>query len=89
MAVTGEADVHEAIPIYLEKERNTQAYKDTMDIDIDKIDTFEIRNKVNTVKQRPIYGFTEEDYFKESGIFPDNLMKQCKDNANEYQFIPL
>ena len=49
MAVTDEEEVDEDIPKYLKKERNTQAYKETMDIDIDKIDTYEIRNKVNTI----------------------------------------
>ena len=50
MGVTEEADVVEAIPIYLKKERKTQAYKETMNIDIDNINIFEIRNKVNTIK---------------------------------------
>ena len=40
-----------------------------MAIDIDKIDKYEIRNKVNTIKGRPIYEVIEEDYFKESEIF--------------------
>ena len=56
----------EDVPMHLKKEQNTQAYKETMDIDIDKIDTYEIRNKVNTIKWRPIYEVIEEAYFKES-----------------------
>ena len=35
-----EADADEAIPINLKKERKTQAYKETMNIDIDNISTF-------------------------------------------------
>ena len=35
-----------------------------MEIYIDKINTFEIRNKVNTIKWRPIYKVIEEVYFK-------------------------
>ena len=66
LAVTEEVDVDEDIPIYLLKECKTQAYKEKTDIDIDKIDTYEIRNKVNTIKWRPIYEVIEEAYFKES-----------------------
>ena len=36
-----------------------------------------------------IYGLIEEAYFEESDIFPDDFIKQCKDNANEAQFVPL
>ena len=50
LAVTEEANVDEAIPIDLRKERNKKSYKDTMSIDIGKINTFEKRNKVNTTK---------------------------------------
>ena len=40
-----------------------------MAIDIDKIDKYKIRNKVNTIKGRSIYEVIEEDYFKESEMF--------------------
>ena len=50
LEVTEEADVDEDIPMYFTKEQKTQAYKKTMDIDIDKIETFENINKVNTIK---------------------------------------
>ena len=36
-----------------------------------------------------IYFVIEEDYFEESDIFPDGFIKQCKDNENEAQFVPL
>ena len=49
-----------------------------MDIDIDKIDTYEIRNKVNTIKWRPIYEVIEEDYLIESEKFSNDFMQQCK-----------
>ena len=45
LAVTEEESVYESIPIYLKKERKAQAYKDTMDIDIDKINAFEKKKK--------------------------------------------
>ena len=57
-----------------------------MDIDID---TYELRNKVNTIKWRPIYEVIDKAYFEESEIFSYDFMQQCKDNANEAEFIPL
>ena len=89
MAITEEADVNEAIPMYLKKKQETKAYKETMDINIDKINTYETRNKSNTIKWRPIYKVIEEAYFKESENFPNDFMQQCKDNTNQAQFIPL
>ena len=89
LAVTEEASVDEAIPIYIKKEQNTQAYKDTMDIGIDKICTSEKRNKTNTIKWRPIYEVIDEAYFIGSKMFSYAFMQQCKDNANVAQFIAL
>ena len=60
-----------------------------MDVYIDKISTYELRNKVNTIKWRPISEVIDEDYIIESKIFSDSFMQQCKDNANEAEFIPL
>ena len=60
-----------------------------MYVGIDKINTYELRNKVNTIKQRPIHEVIDETYFIESEIFSDDFMKQCKDNTNEARFIPL
>ena len=48
LAVTEEANVDEAIPIYLRKEKNTEAYKETMSKDIENIETYETTTKVNT-----------------------------------------
>ena len=59
-----------------------------MYIDIDKINKFEKRNKLNTIKWWPIYEVIDEAYFIESEIYLDAFMQQCKDNANEAQFIP-
>ena len=75
LVVTEEADVDEAIPIYLIKNPNKQAYKKTIDIDIENIDTNELRIKVNTRKWRPIYDVIDEDYFKESNILSDDFMQ--------------
>ena len=49
-----------------------------MDIDIDKINKFEKRNKENTTQWRKIYKVIEEDYFKESDIFPDDFIKNVR-----------
>ena len=60
-----------------------------MDIDIYKINTYELRNKVNTIKQRPVYEVIYEYYFIEYKIFSDDFMQQCQNNANGAQFIAL
>ena len=73
-AVTEEANVDEAIPIYIKKEWNKQGYKDTMDIDIDEINKVEKRNKVNTIKCTPIYEVIDEAYFIVSKIFSDAFL---------------
>ena len=88
-AVTEEANGDEAIPIYLQKERNTQAYKKEIKIDIENINTFEKRNKVYTTQWRTIYEVIEEAYFIESDIFPGRFIKICKYNANEAINIPI
>ena len=75
LAVTEEANIDEAIPTDLKKEQNTQSYKDTTSTDIDKINTFEKRNKVNTIKWRPIYEVTDEAYFMGSKILSDAFMQ--------------
>ena len=45
-----------------------------MHIDIEKINIFEKRDKVNTTQRRKIYEFIEDAYFKESDISPDNFI---------------
>ena len=60
-----------------------------MDIHIDKINTFEHGNKVNTIKWRPIYEVIDEAYFMDSKLFSDAFLQKCKDNANDAQFIPV
>ena len=74
---------------FILKRTKTKAYLKTMDFNIDKINLFLKRNKVNTKKWRPIYEVIEEAYFKESENFPDDFMQQCRDNTNEARFIPL
>ena len=45
-----------------------------MDIDIDKIDTYEQINKANTIKWKPVYEVIDVAYFTESNIFSDEFM---------------
>ena len=45
LVVTEEANVDEAIPIGLRKERSTLAYKETMSMDIENIHTFETKKQ--------------------------------------------
>ena len=89
LAVTEEAEVDEAILVYIKKEQNTHTCKETMDIDIDNINTSEKRNKVNTIKWRHIYEVIDEAYSIESNIFSDAFMQQFKYNVNDNQFVPL
>ena len=56
--------------------------------DIENIDTYETRTKVNKKKWRPIYEVIDEAYFKDSKISPDDFIKEFKNNSNEAQFIP-
>ena len=42
-----DANVDEAIPIQIRKERTTEAYKEAMSQDIDTIDKYENKRKVN------------------------------------------
>ena len=55
---------------------------------IKNIDTYETRTKVNTTKWRPIYEVKDEAYIEESKIFPDDFIRDCKNNSNEARDIP-
>ena len=46
-----------------------------MKIDIGNINTFETRNKVNTIKWRPIYEVIDKAYFISSKLFSDGFMQ--------------
>ena len=46
--------------------------------DIETIDTYETRTKVNITKWRPIYEVIYEAYIKESNILPDDFIRECK-----------
>ena len=80
LEVSEDKSVDEAVPIDIRKERNTKAYKETMSQDIHNIDTYETITKVNTTKWRPIYEVIDEFYIKESNIFPENFIRECKKN---------
>ena len=55
---------------------------------IKNIDTYETRTKVNTTKWTPIYEVIDEAYTKESNIFPDDFIRDCKNSSNESRDIP-
>ena len=86
--VSEDASVDEDVPIDIIKEQNTKAYKETMRKDIENIDTYENRTKVNTTKWRTINEVIDEAYIEDSKIFPRDFIKECKNNSNEAQFIP-
>ena len=78
LAVTEEANVDEAIPIDLRKEKSTESYKETMRKDINNIDTYETRTKVNTTKWRPIYEVIYEADIKGSIFSHMILLKNVR-----------
>ena len=51
--------------IYLKKEQKTQSYKETKNIDIENINTFEKRKKVFTTQWSRIYEVIEPEFLKE------------------------
>ena len=78
LSVSEDESVDEAVPIYIRKERKITAYKDTMSQDINNIDTYETRTKVNTTTWRPICEVVDEAYIKDSNIFPEDLSENVK-----------
>ena len=46
--------------------------------DIETIDKYENRRIVNITQWRPIYEVIDEAYTKESNIFPDYFIRECK-----------
>ena len=78
LAVSENESVDEAVPIDIRKERNTKAYRQTMIQDINRIDTYETRTKVNTTKWRPIYEVIDKAYIEESKMSPEDFIRECK-----------
>ena len=69
----------EAIPIQIRRERTTEAYKDNINEDIETIDKNEnIKQIFQKTKWRTIYEVIDEDYIKNSNIFPDTSITKCK-----------
>ena len=58
-----------------------------MNQDIETIDKYENRKVVQKNKRRPIYEVIDEDYIKNSNIFPDDFITKCKQCPNEPQNI--
>ena len=78
----------EAIPMQIRKERTTEAYKENMNQDIETIDKNDNSKQiVQKTKWRPIYEVIDEDYIKNSNIFPDAFIAKCKQCPNEPQNI--
>ena len=47
-----------------------------------------LEQKVNITQWRPIYEVIDEAYIEESKIFPDDFIRDCKNNSNEARDIP-
>ena len=81
----------EAIPTQIRKERTTESYKEKMNYDIKTIDKNENRKiAVQITKWRPIYEFIDEDYIKNSHIFPDDFIikyKKFQTNHKPHQVL--
>ena len=82
LAVFEDANVDEAIPTDLLKEQSIEVYKETTSKNINIIYTYKTRKKVNTTKWRPIYEVIDKAYIKDSKIFPDDFIRECKNNSN-------
>ena len=74
-AYSEDANVDEAIPIQTGKERTTEAYKETMNQDIETIDKYDNRRILNITQWRPIYEVIDEAYIKDSNIFLDDFIR--------------
>ena len=86
-APSEDANIDESIPIQIRKKRTTEAYKETMIQDIETIEKYENRTVVQRTKWRPIYEVIDEDYIKNSNIFPDDFIIKCKQFPNKPQNI--
>ena len=76
------ANADEAIPIQVRKERTTEAYKETMNQDIWTIEKYEDRKFIQKTKWTSIYEVIDEDYIKDSNIFPDDFIREYKKNSS-------
>ena len=55
--------------------------------DIENIDTYETRRKVNITQCRQIYEVIDEAYIIDYNIFPDDFIRECKNNSNKPQYL--
>ena len=88
MADSEDEGADEVIRIHVRIERKIKSDKETMSQDIENIDTYENIAKVYIIQWIPIYEVIDEAYIKESNIFPDDFIRECKNNSNEAQVIP-
>ena len=75
--------------IDIKGEQNTKSYKETMNIDIENINTIEKRHKPYTKWCRKIYEVIQQEFFYWTDIFPDNFIKIYKNNVTEANNIPI
>ena len=75
--------------LILKKEQSTEAYEETMSIDIENIDTFETRTRLSTTKWRSIYEVIDKAYFIGYKIFSDDFIKEFMDDSDEGCDVPI
>ena len=56
---------------------------------IETIDKYENRKIVNKTQWIPIYEVIDEDYIKDSNIFPDDFIKECKKTQTNHNLYEL
>ena len=88
-AVNAEAKASNDMDIYIKGERKIHSYKETIDIDIENINTSEKINQGYITQCRKIYDIIEPEFLKKTDTFPDDFIKKCKDNENETINIPI
>ena len=77
---------YEATPIQIRKERTTQSYKEKTNKDIETIDKNDnSKQTVQKTKWRPVYEVIDEDYIKNSNLFPDAFITKCKNVRTNYK----
>ena len=72
-SITAVAKARNEMEIDVKEELNTEAYKETINIDIENIYTIEKSHKLYTKRRRKIYEVIQQEFFF-TDIFPDDFL---------------
>ena len=67
--------------IDLEEEKNTEAYQETLNSDIEIFDRIENIHQHHKTHWMKINKVIQQDFFEETDIFPYQFLKQCNNNS--------